>query len=174
MTRAARLRRVVRVCLHCMSNLAYYRAGWQKGALIPNGSQFWKTVNGNCLDQCVLEWCKLFGKKDPHCWRKIVSNPAEFESDLLRHLTLDMGELKKFVDQMQHYRDKFVAHLDSDEIMDIPKLDIPKASTWFYYTHVVTKEAQQGEISGFEPYMDLTRYYELCEDEAKRVYRTFM
>lgn len=174
MTRKDRLRRVLILCLHCTRNLAYYRAGWCNGVLIPNSSQFWRTVNGNCLNECVLEWCKLFGEKDHHCWRKFVSDPSEFEAALLRHLALDMAAFEEFVNQMHRYRDKFVAHLDSDATMDIPTLDIAKASTCFYHNHVVAKDAHRGDLAGFEAYVNPTLYYEHCEAEATRVYRTFI
>jgi hypothetical protein len=53
-------------------------------------ARFWRTVSGNFIDTCVLEWCKLFG--DPngeHYWKKIVSDPGNFEKLLLNHLGID-------------------------------------------------------------------------------------
>lgn len=72
---------------------------------------------------------------------------------------------------MRHYRDKFVAHLDSERVMNIPNLDIAKKST-FYLVRVVTSEATPEELSGCEPYMDLSLYYNVSEDEAKQIYGT--
>jgi hypothetical protein len=73
-TQRDRVRRAAILCVHFMRNLAYYRAGWavrvghsgRSGSshrvLLRNDSQFWRTVNGNCLDACILEWCKLFAE----------------------------------------------------------------------------------------------------------------
>jgi len=128
-------------------------------------------VNGNCLDHCVLEWCKLFGRKDAHCWRKIVTDPVEFEADLLRHLALERAEFQAVADKVHYYRNNFVAHLTSDKFMDIPVLDVVRAATWFYHTHVVNKEVEFGDLSGYVAnQLDPTKYYELCENEAKDVY----
>jgi hypothetical protein len=128
-------------------------------------------VNGNFLDVCVLEWCKLFGsKKDPHCWRKFVSDPNGFKADLLRHLSLDEAEFEKYVQDVLLYRDKFIAHLDSEPVMNIPNLDTVEESTYFYLKHVVTNEAQTGDLYGYEPYADPSRYYEQCTEEAEQQY----
>src|SRR5712692_8894779 len=95
MTRRDRLRRDLLLCIQCLRNLAYRRAGWHAGRLRLNDRQFWRTVNGNFLDVCVLEWCKVFGsKRDPHCWRNFVSDPSGFKTDLLRHLSLDEAEFR--------------------------------------------------------------------------------
>ncbi len=62
MTRRERLRQVKILCCHFLRNLAFYKAGWRKGELIFK-DQFWVNANGNFIDVCVLEWCKLFGDK---------------------------------------------------------------------------------------------------------------
>jgi len=174
MNRQARLRRVFLLCLHCTRNLAYYRAAWHERTLHPDNSQFWLTVNSNFLNECVLEWCKLFGKKDHHCWRNVVSEPLKFEAALLKHLSLEQSQFEGFIGQVHHYRDKFVAHLDSDMEMDIPRLDIIKSSTAFYQTHVVNEEAEFGDLWGFvESYLDPNMYFDLCENEARQVYERF-
>ena len=63
--------------------MAYYRAGWKNKRLIRE-NEFWVSVNGNCIDIAVLEWCKLFGDvNDSHYWKKVVTNVSNFESGLL-------------------------------------------------------------------------------------------
>jgi hypothetical protein len=65
------LRRVATLCLYYLRHMAFYRAGWRGGSLVFR-SQFWVAVNGNFLDICVLEWCKLFGdKRSKHYWEKL-------------------------------------------------------------------------------------------------------
>ena len=41
------------------------------------------------------------------------------EEELLHHLTLEREAFQEFVDQAHHYKDKFVARLDSDEVMGL-------------------------------------------------------
>ena len=68
LTRGKRLRRVVIVCASFGRNLAYYRVGQEKGRAVHPEDQrhasFWRQVNGNFLDLCVLEWCQLFGERE--------------------------------------------------------------------------------------------------------------
>jgi hypothetical protein len=171
MTRQERLRRVALVCSHCTRNLAYYRAGWAGKNLVTASTQFWRTVNGNCLDQCVLEWCKLFGdKRGEHFWGEIVSDATAFETRMLQHVGIGANDFKKQVDEIRRYRDKFVAHLDSDHVMSIPKLDVAKASVRFYHSHLVSTEAQAGDLGGLLC-TELDLFYKQCADEAEAVYR---
>ncbi|MFL9998747.1 hypothetical protein PQR34_45335, partial [Paraburkholderia sediminicola] len=88
MTRRQRLRRAGILCCHFLRNLAFYKAGWKKGEPIRAG-QFWINANGNFLDICVLEWCKLFAdKKAKQGWRRVVSDPITFYAGLLESLGL--------------------------------------------------------------------------------------
>ena len=115
MTSRQRLRRVGTLCCHCLRNLAFYMAGWRDGALKIKG-QFWVNANGNFLDIAVLEWCKLFADTSgKHFWRKIISDSDGFWEGLLRELGLSEAQFDDYVTQMRTYRDKFVAHLDSEE-----------------------------------------------------------
>ena len=94
-TRQQRLRIVILICCSFGRNLAYYRA-WRGEehqyflSLASNHPIFWRAVNNNFFDMCVLEWCKLFAdKQGKHGWRTIVTDPPKFEADLLSHLGLD-------------------------------------------------------------------------------------
>ena len=77
-----RLRRTNLLCCHFARNLAYYRAGWDiKRPKFTN--EFWATVNGNCLDTCVLEWCKLFGNRnDDHHWHQLADCKDKFREEM--------------------------------------------------------------------------------------------
>ena len=132
-TRRDRLRRVIILCCRFGRNLAYYRVGHSleyRSLLDPkktNCANFWITANSNFLDVCVLEWCKLLADKDEqHHWKRIVTNPIGFKISLLDDLKLDEAEFKEYINVMRAYRDRFVAHLDSENIMKIPKLDVAK------------------------------------------------
>jgi hypothetical protein len=147
-------RRSVRLCILFLRNLAYYRTGQgPQGMHLLDPSEptvnFWRQANSNFIDMYVLDWCKLFADKQAvHHWRKIVSDPAKFEADLLAHLNLTPDEFQKLIDMIRFYRDKFLAHLDEHNIMDIPTLDLLAKAIWFYHAHVVTNEVQPGYFAG--------------------------
>ena len=171
MTRIERLRRVIIVCHIFARNLAYYRTAWNtKHQFLLPKTNFWKTINGNCLDHCVLEWCKLFGDKKSsskygeHFWKQIVTDTDTFEKNLLHELEMTAEDFEDYRIKMRDYRDKFVAHLDSDNVMIPPLLNTAKTCVWFYYSYIVAKDS----LSGLARNLD--RYYESCEREAIEIY----
>jgi hypothetical protein len=156
LSRKDRLRRVVLVCTFFMRNLAYYRGarespvGWWDTPLRPEAS-FWRTMANNCLDLAVLEFCKPFAdRKGRHGWRKVVSTDklAEFEAGLYRHVGMTAKEWDSYLDQIRHYRDKFVAHLDDDRTMYPPLLDPAKSAVEYLHSHIVAIEAPIGSLTG--------------------------
>jgi hypothetical protein len=175
MSRRDRLRRVVILCRDFARNLAYYRAGQndEHRLLLDTrhpGANFWRVANSNCIDVCVLEWCKLFAdEKAKHHWRKIVTDPTSFQQTLLTHLGIDDAAFQEEINVMRRYRDKFVAHLDSERVMNLPMLDLAKQSVWFYHAHIVNHEANEGDLAGLP--MELDIGYAMAEDEANAVYR---
>lgn len=170
LSRRDRLRRVVILCRNFARNLAYYRTGQRpeyESLLDPAHPQvnFWRVMNGNCIDICVLEWCKLFADtKGKHHWGKIVTDHVGFKAGLLSHLGLDEAGFDQEIEAMKVYRDKFVAHLDSERTMNIPVLDIARQSAWFYHAHIVAGEVQPGDLSGLP--LELDTGYTQCEAEA--------
>jgi hypothetical protein len=175
MSRRDRLRRVVILCRNFALNLAYYRVGRRPEHRplqdFPRhaSASFWRAVSGNFIDSCVLEWCKLFADpKGKHHWSKIVSDPVKFEALLMNDLGVDETAFQKEIGVMRQYRDKFLAHLDSDEVMNIPALDIAKKAVWFYHAYVVQHEAQPADLAGLPNELDAG--YAQCEDEARLIY----
>lgn len=167
MTKNERHRRVIILCCHFMRNLAYYRAAPKRKTLESKGS-FWVGINGNCLEIGILEWCKLFGdKKDPHHWRKIVSDTDSFNLGLLE---LVGGEeyFNTYIDKVRTYRDKFIAHLDNELIANIPEMDVAFISASYYHAHVVNNEMQEGVIGNLPK--DIKTFYEDRLNEAKPEY----
>lgn len=144
MTRRQLLRRVGILCCHFLRNLAFYKAGWKKGALVTN-DQFFVNANSNFLDICVLEWCKLFGdKRGQHYWRKVITDQDAFFIGLLQSLRLTEAEFETYVETMRTYRDKFVAHLDTEEVMYLPKLRTARKSVASLYEYLLTHEEVDG------------------------------
>ena len=142
MTRRERIRRVGILCCHCLRNLAFYMAGWRDGNFISKEpSQFWITVNGNFIEICVLEWCKLFGlKDDEHYWEKVITDRASFFDGLMKLLEITNDEFEAYVKEMRSYRDKFIAHLDSENTMNIPVLLIAQQSASYLYDYLLAHE----------------------------------
>jgi hypothetical protein len=158
-----------------MRNLAYYRVGgqhpigWKDPPLVATAS-FWRLVNGNFIDACVLDWCKLLGDaKGQHFWRRIVSDD-KFKAELLRHLNVSDAEFEEFRLKMREYRDKFVAHLDSNLVMNIPTLGVARKSVE-YHAYVASNEAQAGDLTGWPDTADkLKGGYTEATNEAETVY----
>ena len=70
---------------------------------------------------------------------------------------------------MREYRDKWVAHSDSERAGFYPALEVAKKAVWFYYGHVVKHEAASEDLTEFTPGLDLG--YKHCEREAEAVYQ---
>jgi hypothetical protein len=177
LTRTDRLRRVVIVCSSFVRNLGYYRAGWHETAKhllteTATHASFWRQMNSNSLDVAVLEWCKLFiDRQGEHCWRRIVADEDKFKAALLDRLKLTADQFQQHCETMRGYRNKFVAHLDTDATMNIPMLDVADAAARFYHEHVVTKEAKPGELSGLADTPEKLRLgFKQCVDEARAVF----
>ena len=168
MTRKQRLRRVGILCCHCLRNLAFYKAGWLNGDLLFK-DQFWVNVNGNFLDICVMEWCKLFGDtRGVHYWKKVVTDPTAFFKGLLREVKITEADLNSYINEMRTYRDKFVAHLDSKETMHIPTLTVARKSASYLYDYLRTHE-DEGDFFSDAPNKAST-FYRNCLKEARSVY----
>lgn len=144
MQRRDRVRRSLILCSHCLRNIAFYRVGWRRSES-KRRDQFWVTVNGNFLDHAVLEWCKVFAdRKGRHHWSVVVSNPVQFERDLLKRLQLSAQDFATYIIEMRAYRDKFIAHLDAEPVMQIPRLRMARRSVAFLYDHLLNQEDDGG------------------------------
>ena len=140
MNRRTRLRRTGILCLHCLRNAAYYRA-WNAGPAVRRETQFWRALNGNFIDICLLEWCKLFGDlKAKHHWSKSVTDSDRFSAGLHLKLGMNQAEFDEYRREVREYRDKFVAHLDELNQMAIPRLQPIINSVRYLYDYVVQVE----------------------------------
>jgi hypothetical protein len=159
MNREKRLRRVALLCCHFARNCAYYRAGWN-GRKTKATNEFWVTVQNNFLDISILEWLKLFGDhNDKHHWKKIVNDRDSFKNTMLTSCGITEAELNSCRKSFKEYRDKFIAHLDSEETMHIPELNNSLALAKYYYTYVATELGASGLLNLPD---DIERYYQKC------------
>ncbi len=163
MTPLQKLRRAQILCHSVARNIAYFRAG-KRIATKDVDTNFMATIRSNAVDIAISDWCKLFADtKDLHCWENVADNKADFERRLLAHLGVDKDSYTAYKKQMRWHRDKFVAHLDSELTMYIPRLDHAKSSTLFYSKYL------SQEASGVPPgslHADLPGYYRQCTEDA--------
>lgn len=141
MTRRERLRRVSLTCSSFVRNFAYYRAGQSDhGERLHSENHihasFWRQINNNFLDLCVLEWCKLFGnRRGNYSCSKIIIDAQMFENEMLSRLGIDAVGFQRQIDTMRRYRDKFVAHLDDDKIM-CPPGSMLRTKQFYFTMHI--------------------------------------
>lgn len=146
MNRRTRLRRTGILCMHFVRNAAYYRA-WNAAPVARRREQFWRTLNGNSIDICMLEWCKLFGDlKAQHHWSKCVTDTNAFLAGLYAHTGLGEAEFEAYRLEVRAYRDKFVAHLDELNQMRIPQLQPALDSVRYLYQYLLEHE---DEVNAF-------------------------
>jgi hypothetical protein len=122
---------------------------------------------------CILEWCKLFADPhDPHHWQNVVSTPAAFQGDLCKRLRVSAARFDAYRVATRRYRDKFLAHLDSDLVMEIPTLDLALSAACIYYSRVRDVECRAQTARSFP--QDLFDYYGESKMEAAEVIRTYI
>lgn len=164
------LRRAILLCCHFARNLAYYQAGWEGKELKKTSRPFWRTLNGNFLDICVLEWCKLFGNdKDIYHWKKIMNNPTQFKNEMFQELNIKQTDLETAWNSIKSYRDEFVAHLEDKETMRIPTFDLPLAAVIFYHKKIIDSSPDKNFV-GLP--LDIQVFYDACYSEAIDQYKS--
>lgn len=169
MDRDKKLRRSILLCSHFTRNLAYYRAGWKDGSL-KRDDPFWKTLNSNFLDICVLEWCKLFGDhKDKYHWKNIMDYPSKFKQEMFQELNIKQADFDGIWASIKSLRDKFVAHLDNKEIMNIPQFDLALSLVIFFHKKAVKSLVNEKSLEGLP--RDLKAFYDACYTEAEKKYK---
>lgn len=169
MNRRSRLRRTGILCLHFMRNLAYHR-GWNAAKLERKQQDFWRTINGNFIDTAVLEWCKVYGDtRAKHHWEKCVSDTEKFAEGLRRITGKTEAEFEQYRVVVRAYRDKFVAHLDELNQMQIPDLQPALESIRYLYQHLVDVEDDVDAFVDLPANAD--RYYQIHLTAGKTAHR---
>ena len=168
MSTLARPRRAALLCCHFTRNLAYYRAGWEKGSYIFPENELWTTLNSNFLDVAVLEWCKLFADSNGfYSWSKVVVDPKSFLPQLYHDYGASIEEWDRYIIEMRTYRNKFLAHLDKRSTMYIPSMDLAKFA--IYYIYDTMRAEQVPEVFKNLP-QDLRQYSSDCSANAAELY----
>ncbi len=101
-----------------------------------------------------------------------MSDPVRFEFELFTALNCSRTDFENLRVKMREYRDKFLAHLDSEFTMHVPELGVAEASAKFYHEYLVANEASPGDLVGLPDSTEtLSKGYEESEAEAALAYR---
>lgn len=167
-----RVRRTAILCGHCLRNIAFYRAGWRPTRRdLRVQRQFWIAANGAFIDSAILEWCKLFADpKGKHYWSKSVADKSGFSNALYRRLRLCEAEFSAYIQTFKQPRDKFIAHLDAEPTMYLPRLRVARASAAFLYDHLLSDEST-AHWFGYDKRPPARDLYKACYDIAVYEYR---
>jgi len=103
-----------------------------------------------------------------HYWKKVISEPEDFFRRLLQEVNITETDFNAYIKEMRTYRDKFVAHLDSEETMHIPKLDVARKSTTYLYNYLRAHE-DEGNYFADAP-KKASAFYRRFLKEGKSVY----
>ena len=124
------------------------------------------------MDVAILEWCKLFADaRGKHFWPKVVTQKQDFYRDLLKTLSARQADFNAYVEEVKTYRDKFIAHLDDDEIMQIPRLNVMRKSVCYLYDYILANE-DEGDFFVDAPTSSndhYSKYYKLGKAAYEKV-----
>jgi hypothetical protein len=167
-----RVRRTVLLCGHCLRNIAFYRAGWRADRTdVRVRRQFWIYANGAFMDCAILEWCKLFAEPGgKHRWSKSVADQTGFATALYKRLRLTESEFAAYIKTFKHPRDKFIAHLDAEHVMDLPRLRVARASAAFLYDYLLN-HASTARWFMHDERPSARDFYRACYEHAISEYR---
>lgn len=169
MNHRVRLRGVAILCCNCLRNIAFYRAGWFHEN-IRFSQHIWVNANGNFLNMAILEWCKLFTEQNgKHYWKHFVRDKTLFFNDLNLQVGMSRADFRSYATNVLRYRNKFVAHLDEERAMSVPKLRIARKSAAFLYEYLCRDSAGKIHLKDFPP--SAREYYSLMYRHAFNEYR---
>lgn len=144
-------------------NVAYHRS------LQPFNNElnqnYWILIFNNFLDISVLEWCKVFGSKNQNThWSRHVENKDEFRNGMLARLEMSQEEWQTYWSSVKDYRDKSVAHHQSNPNIT-HYLDLgPALTACFYYYEKLIAELHNLKVYDYPD--DLESYFESSLSQA--------
>jgi hypothetical protein len=110
-----------------VNHLAYFRGLEAANPRINNHQSFWAVTSFGHLKLAVLEWCKVFGSpsEEMHWTKTPTGNTAkQAREDFLRMVLSETGftpqQWKDFHQEMLTFRNKFLAHLNPNGVLDMP------------------------------------------------------
>ena len=83
---------------------------------------FWNVISDNCLQQAIVDWCKVFGAKGERTYYTKIN--TEFVQNFEQAMKEEGINFIEYSTSMKNVRDKFIYHRDEPEQRKpIPKLD---------------------------------------------------
>lgn len=85
---------------------------------LPGDTEFWVTLNDNCLKVVYIDFCKVFANpKDDTYWDKMFDSIDREEAQILFQKELSnrgisKAEYEKYINDSKLFRDKFTVHTD--------------------------------------------------------------
>lgn len=104
--------------------------------------------------------------------KNTVENHTDFRTGLINRAGIDQFQLNTYTREMRRYRDKFVAHLDSDEVAYPPNLQIGLDSVAYYQAHILDYDQNNSIFQGLPK--DIAEYHDQCSREAAGIYQQKM
>jgi hypothetical protein len=147
-------------------HLAYYRQ-IRKHSIKP--SSFWASTSNAHLEAAVSDWCKAFGspKSNSTHWHHIPIEGKEKTLEQFRQViykVISQSDWEKYHEEMLDFRNKYVSHLETDNIPIVPLLDNSLKVAFAYddWIRDITSEDSLDVIS-------MKQLYEKCLKEAEDV-----
>jgi hypothetical protein len=163
-----RFRRVIITAQHCAANIAYWRAARSLASepTAPKHRDVRTRTANNFLDVGVLEWCKLFVDSERHAWRRVIpaDKREEFFVGMLTAVGKTAAEWDAYIDPFKLYRDKFIAHLDSERTMCPPVLDAALEALIFYMDYLKDHDPLAANITPEQ--FDIRSFYEKLRTDS--------
>ena len=88
---------------------------------------------------------------------------------LCGHLGMSTKEFQDYVKHVLRYRDKFIAHLDEDRVMHIPRIRVARRSTAYLYEHLLREE--EGKKVLWDAQQSAREFYSVMYRHAYGEYR---
>jgi hypothetical protein len=113
---------------------AYYKSLSALSSRIKDNNSFWESMILAYRELAVIEWCKVFGsrKENLHWTKTPIGKTAEqaredFRCRLLSKTGFNQEQWEIYHRDMLIFRDKFVAHLDMNGVMQVGLQDLDPA-----------------------------------------------
>ena len=170
------IRRSISLAESCISNLAYYNAGWivkDGRKVLLNDENFWVRANGNFLDIATLDWRKLFIDKSQdtknfsvHNWKSFFPKHVEWLRQLFVTCSVTKNEFEEGGKSIINYRNKHLAHFEKPKIqLFYPKVNLMLKTA--SYLHLQLRTSAGSSISGY--FESVEQFYNSELDDARKI-----
>jgi hypothetical protein len=97
----------------------------------------------------------------------VVGDPRSFLPQMLSDSGITQPAWMRYLDEIRDYRDKFIAHLDDIPVMNVPRMNIAVAATFYLYDAL--RAEQSPRVFQRLP-ANLRTYAQRCGAEVRGLY----